>query len=38
MERTTAGTLDGAPMMGRRHHLEKAAAEIGIGLMELAWR
>ncbi len=38
MEHTIAGPLDGAPMMGRRHHLEKAVAVIGIDLMELAWR
>ena len=38
MEHTIAGSLDGAPMMGRRHHLEKAVAVIGIDLMELAWR
>ena len=37
-ERTIAGTLDGAPMVRRWHHLEKAAAVIGIGPMVKARR
>ena len=33
MGRTTVGTLDGAPMVRRRHHLEKAVAVNVMSLM-----
>ena len=33
MGRTTVGTLDGAPMVMRRHHLEKAVAINVVNLM-----
>jgi len=38
MGHTTVGTLDGAPMVRRWHHLEKTAAAIGTILTANAWR
>ena len=35
---TTVGTLDGAPMVRRWHHLEKAITGIGTRLMADTWR
>ena len=36
--RIIVGTPDGAPMVKRWHHLEKAATEIGTSPMANAWR
>ena len=38
MAGTIVGTLDGAPMVRRQHHLEKAIAAIGISLKGDTWR